>query len=86
MPRIDNDIKLDFKDVMLRPKRSTLKSRKDVDLHREFHFRNSKKKWYGIPIIASNMDTVGTFEMANVLAKHGSFTCIHKHYSVEAWE
>lgn len=86
MPRIDNDIKLDFKDVMLRPKRSTLKSRKDVDLHREFHFRNSKTKWRGIPIIASNMDTVGTFDMAKVLAKHGLFTCVHKHYSVEAWQ
>jgi hypothetical protein len=30
MPHIDNDVKLDFKDVLLRPKRSTLKSRSEV--------------------------------------------------------
>ncbi|XP_006008141.1 GMP reductase 2 isoform X2 [Latimeria chalumnae] len=70
MPRIDNDIKLDFKDVLLRPKRSTLKSRSEVDLMRSFTFRNSKHSYTGIPIIAANMDTVGTFEMAKVLCKH----------------
>lgn len=69
MPRLDNDIKLDFKDVLIRPKRSTLKSRADVDLTREFIFRHSKKVYNGIPIIASNMDTVGTFEMAVQLSK-----------------
>lgn len=69
MPRIDNDIKLDFKDVLIRPKRSTLKSRADVDLTREFIFRHSKKTYEGIPIIASNMDTVGTFDMAIQLSK-----------------
>ncbi|MEQ2157514.1 hypothetical protein GOODEAATRI_002573 [Goodea atripinnis] len=70
MPRIENDIKLDFKDVLLRPKRSTLKSRSEVDLMRSFTFRNSKGSYRGIPIIAANMDTVGTFEMA--LALHQS--------------
>uniref|UniRef100_A0A3B4TTF0 GMP reductase n=1 Tax=Seriola dumerili TaxID=41447 RepID=A0A3B4TTF0_SERDU len=75
MPRIENDIKLDFKDVLLRPKRSTLKSRSEVDLMRSFTFRNSKGSYRGIPIIAANMDTVGTFEMAlalliNFAAKH----------------
>ncbi|XP_006835456.1 PREDICTED: GMP reductase 2 isoform X4 [Chrysochloris asiatica] len=70
MPHIDNDIKLDFKDVLLRPKRSTLKSRSEVDLTRSFSFRNSKQTYTGIPIIAANMDTVGTFEMAKVLCKH----------------
>lgn len=69
MPHIDNDIKLDFKDVLIRPKRSTLKSRADVDLTRQFIFRHSKKTYEGIPIIASNMDTVGTFEMAIQLSK-----------------
>uniref|UniRef100_A0A9J8B9F1 GMP reductase n=1 Tax=Cyprinus carpio carpio TaxID=630221 RepID=A0A9J8B9F1_CYPCA len=67
MPRIENDIKLDFKDVLLRPKRSTLKSRSEVDLMRSFTFRNSKGSYRGIPIIAANMDTVGTFEMASAL-------------------
>ncbi|XP_072617361.1 GMP reductase 2 isoform X4 [Vulpes vulpes] len=72
MPHIDSDIKLDFKDVLLRPKRSTLKSRSEVDLTRSFSFRNSKQVYTGIPIIAANMDTVGTFEMAKVLCKAGN--------------
>ncbi|XP_068206081.1 GMP reductase 2-like [Palaemon carinicauda] len=86
MPRIDNDIKLDFKDVLLRPKRSTLKSRSDVELVRTITFRNSKHTWTGIPVIAANMDTVGTFEMATALAKHKCFTTVHKHYSIEEWK
>ncbi|XP_037088593.1 GMP reductase 1-like [Pollicipes pollicipes] len=86
MPRIDTDVKLDFKDVLLRPKRSTLKSRADVCVERTITFRNSKYTWTGVPIIASNMDTVGTFEMAVALAKHKIFTTIHKHYPVEAWK
>ncbi|KHN76137.1 GMP reductase [Toxocara canis] len=85
MPRIEFEPKLDFKDVLLRPKRSTLKSRADVDLTREYVFRNSKKKYVGVPVVASNMDTVGTFEMAEVLAKSSLFTTIHKHYSVDEW-
>ncbi|XP_033122837.1 GMP reductase 1-like isoform X2 [Anneissia japonica] len=86
MPRIDNDIKLDFKDVLLRPKRSTLKSRSEVDLYRSYVFRNSKQNYDGIPVIAANMDTVGTFTMAKELASNGLFTTIHKHYSVDAWK
>ncbi|XP_014675832.1 PREDICTED: GMP reductase 2-like [Priapulus caudatus] len=86
MPRIDNDIKLDFKDVLFRPKRSTLKSRSEVDLSRPYIFRNSNVTYEGIPVIASNMDTVGTFEMAKVLAKNDCFTTIHKHYSIEEWK
>uniref|UniRef100_A0A672FID6 GMP reductase n=1 Tax=Salarias fasciatus TaxID=181472 RepID=A0A672FID6_SALFA len=85
MPRIENDIKLDFKDVLLRPKRSTLKSRSEVDLMRSFTFRNSKGSYRGIPIIAANMDTVGTFEMALALHNFSVFTTIHKHYSVDEW-
>nr|KAF6378214.1 guanosine monophosphate reductase [Myotis myotis] len=70
MPRIDADLKLDFKDVLLRPKRSSLKSRSEVDLERTFTFRNSKQTYSGIPIIVANMDTVGTFEMAAVMSQH----------------
>uniref|UniRef100_A0A8C7KF90 Myosin regulatory light chain interacting protein b n=1 Tax=Oncorhynchus kisutch TaxID=8019 RepID=A0A8C7KF90_ONCKI len=70
MPRIDMDVKLDFKDVLFRPKRSSLKSRSEVDLRRTFTFRNSKQSYHGIPIIAANMDTTGTFEMAQVLTLH----------------
>uniref|UniRef100_A0A668VZK8 GMP reductase n=1 Tax=Oreochromis aureus TaxID=47969 RepID=A0A668VZK8_OREAU len=86
MPRVDADLKLDFKDVLFRPKRSSLKSRSEVDLQRTFTFRNSKQTYIGIPIIAANMDTTGTFEMAQVLSKHTLFTAIHKHYSVEDWK
>jgi len=84
--RIEYDIKLGFKDVMIRPKRSTLKSRAEVNLNREFKFLNSKKEWSGIPIMAANMDTVGTFEMALALAKKQLFTAIHKHYTNAEWK
>ena len=83
--RIEYEIKLGFKDVMIRPKRSTLKSRSQVSLERNFTFVNSKKKWSGVPIIAANMDTVGTFEMAEALAKEKIVTAIHKHYTPEEW-
>ncbi|XP_063982482.1 GMP reductase 1-like [Diachasmimorpha longicaudata] len=86
MPNTINDIKLDFKDVLLRPKRSELKSRSDVDLFREITFRNSKRTYKGIPVMASNMDTVGTFEMARALSKHGLFTTVHKYYSADEWK
>jgi len=83
--RIENDIKLGFKDVMIRPKRSTLKSRSKVTLEREFNFLHSNHIWKGIPIMAANMDTVGTFEMAQVLSKQKLFTVIHKHYTLDEW-
>ncbi|XP_037700303.1 GMP reductase 1 isoform X2 [Choloepus didactylus] len=85
MPHIDADLKLDFKDVLLRPKRSSLKSRAEVDLERTFTFRNSKQTYSGIPIIVANMDTVGTFEMAVVMSQHSLFTAIHKHYTLDDW-
>lgn len=84
--RIDEDVKLDFSDVLIRPKRSTLRSRKEVALDREFTFENSKWLWEGIPIIAANMDTSGTFEMHRALVKHSMITAIHKHYSLEDWK
>nr|XP_044992536.1 GMP reductase 1 isoform X2 [Jaculus jaculus] len=86
MPRIDADLKLDFKDVLLRPKRSSLKSRAEVDLQQTFTFRNSKQTYSGIPIIVANMDTVGTFEMAVVMSQHSMFTAVHKHYSLDDWK
>jgi GMP reductase len=81
--RLDNEIKLDYKDVLIRPKRSTLKSRSQVKLERKFSFRNSKADYEGVPIMASNMDGVGTFEMADKLAEGNIFTCLVKTYSVE---
>ena len=83
--RIESDLKLGFKDVMIRPKRSTLKSRSQVSLQREFKFLHANNNWQGIPIIAANMDTVGTFEMATALAKNKLITAIHKHYSITDW-
>ena len=84
--RIETGLKLGFKDVMIRPKRSTLSSRAQVSLERNFTFLHSKYKWSGVPIMAANMDTVGTFEMATELAKHKIFTAIHKHYTLEEWK
>ena len=83
--RIENEIKLDYKDVLIRPKRSTLKSRKEVSLQRTYHFRNSRQEWTGIPIMAANMDGVGTFKMASELSKLGLFTCLVKHYGPKHW-
>lgn len=82
---IDNDIKLDFKDVLIRPKRSTLQSRSEVDITRNFEFRNSGAKYHGIPIVAANMDTTGTFEMAQAFAPHQLSVALQKHYSVEQY-
>jgi len=83
--RIEYDIKLGFKDVMFRPKRSTLKSRSQVKLERTFRLLHNKSEWFGIPIMAANMDTVGTFEMALALQNHKMFTAIHKHYTLQQW-
>ncbi len=83
--RIEENLKLGFKDVLIRPKRSTVKSRSEVKLKRQFLFKHSKYKWSGIPIIAANMDTVGTFSMAEALAPLGLLTAVHKHYTIEQW-
>lgn len=80
--KIENDIKLDFNDVLLRPKRSTLSSRSDVTVEREFTFKHSGRKWSGVPIISSNMDTVSCVDMFRALASHKILTCFHKYVSV----
>ncbi|MDD3175455.1 MAG: GMP reductase [Candidatus Nanoarchaeia archaeon] len=81
--RIDNETKLDFEDILIRPKRSTLGSRKEVQLERTFSFIHSGRKWTGIPIITSNMDASGTFEMAKALSQHKMITALHKFYSID---
>jgi GMP reductase len=78
---IEQELKLDFKDVLIRPKRSTLTSRSEVDISRKFSFRHSRFTFDGIPIIAANMDTTGTFEMAVALGDHGLSVALQKHYS-----
>ena len=77
--RIEDEIKLDYCDVLIRPKRSVIESRKDVVLEREFIFQNGNK-WKGVPIVAANMDTVGTVDVAKVLSKHNMLTCLSKHH------
>ena len=79
--RIEDDVKLDFRDVLIRPKRSTLGSRRDVDLVRFYKFRHSKYEYEGIPIMAANMDGVGTISMAMALHKQRLFTCLIKSYN-----
>ena len=80
--RIIDDVKLDFSDVLIRPKRSTLESRKNAKLERTFSFKHSKQSWTGVPIIAANMDHTGTWPMNKALVKHGMLTAICKflHY------
>jgi GMP reductase len=78
--RIEDDVKLDFKDVLIRPKRSTLSSRKEVDLSRTYKFKHSQWEWTGVPIMAANMDGVGTLSMAETLYEHKLFTCLVKNY------
>jgi GMP reductase len=76
--RIEDDIKLDFNDVLIRPKRSTLVSRKNAELDRAFSFKYSKHIWKGIPIVASNMDHVGTLNMTEVLSSYNMLTALCK--------
>ena len=78
--KLETEPKLDFTDVLLRPKRSTLASRNEVCVERTFKFKYSRRTWTGIPIVVSNMDTTGTVEMALELQKHKILTCLHKFY------
>lgn len=83
--RIESELKLGFEDVLIRPKRSSLTSRKYVNLERKFTFRNSGETWIGVPVMVANMDTTGTFEMAAELSEYDVITCVHKHYTVKEW-
>jgi len=81
--RIEEDIKLDYADVLFRPKRSTLSSRKDVELKRTYKFKYSNHQWSGIPIIAANMDGVGEIQIAENLAKFEMMTCLTKQHDLK---
>lgn len=83
--RIESEIRLDFKDVLIRPKRSTLKSRSEVELGRPFITKHARVALDGVPLMAANMDTVGTFAMATALAKHKCYTAMNKFETVESW-
>ena len=81
--KIETDPKLDFSDVLIRPKRSTLFSRSQIDLTRTISFPHSSRTWEGTPIIAANMDTTGTFEVHEQLRQHRMICCLHKHYTAQ---
>jgi GMP reductase len=81
--RLETEVKLDFKDVLIRPKRSTLSTRSNVDISREFRFRHAGVEYHGVPIVAANMDTIGTLEIALALEPFELSTALHKHYGVE---
>ena len=80
--KLENEIKLDFKDVLFRPKRSTLSSRNEVQVEREFKFKHSGRSWTGVPIISSNMDTISSVEMYKELSKKKFLTCFHKYINI----
>jgi GMP reductase len=80
---IEPDNKLDFNNVLIRPKRTTLNSRNGVSLERTFNFPYSNICWKGTPIISANMDTTGTFEVYNVLSKYKCITALNKFYTVD---
>jgi len=81
--KVEDGVKYDFNDVLIKPKRSQLASRSEVDLEREVQFLHSKRKWKGVPLMVANMDTTGTLEMYNELNKYKIITCLHKHYNIE---
>jgi GMP reductase len=81
--KILDDVKLDFTDVLILPKRSQYSSRSEVSLERTFKFKYSPYTWTGVPIMVSNMDTTGTIEMALEMQKHKVITCLHKYYTAE---
>ena len=81
--RIEEELKLDYSDVLFRPKRSTLQSRKDVNLLRTYRFKYSKNEWSGIPIMAANMDGVGELGVAEKLSEYGMITCLTKQHDVK---
>ena len=86
MSNVEFDVKLGFDDVLLKPKRSTLTSRSKVNLTRIHKFKHSGKTFDGVPLIAANMDGVGTFSMAKVMQDFNCLTVIKKHYTKEDWE
>lgn len=83
MQKILTDLKLDFDDVLIRPKRSNLSSRSEVDIVRDFHFINSPRKISAIPVVVANMDTTGTFAIANEVCNRKAIVALHKHYTPE---
>lgn len=83
MTTIIDNVQLDYSDVLLQPKRTTLNSRKEADIIRTFKFKYYKKTLSATGITVANMATTGTFEMAKAMSKLNAVTCLQKHYSVD---
>lgn len=81
--KVEPGRKLDFSDVLIRPRPSTLSSRRDVDIKRQFNFPHSGATWAGFPIVASNMDAIGTLPMAKALSEYDALTAVSKYYAVD---
>ena len=81
--KVESDIKLDYNDILIKPRKTSLSSRNEVILERSFYFPKSKQNWTGIPIIASNMDTIGTYDVYKILSKYKIITAFHKFHSKE---
>lgn len=81
MFEVSNDIKLDFSDVRLVPRFSSIDSRSKVNLIKQLDTPISRQRLDTVGIIAANMDGVGTIDVAHTLAQHGVMTAIHKNYS-----
>lgn len=86
MTNIIEEVQLDYCDVMIKPKRSTLNSRSEPDIYRTYKMKHTNRSLYGNGLMIANMATTGTFAMAEVMAKNLMFTCLHKHYSFEEIE
>lgn len=76
--RIENGLYLDFCDVLLKPKRSTIESRKEIVLERTFSFLHSAYGWHGVPIISSNMTSVTTPTVAGRMLDRNMLSCLPK--------
>ena len=81
--KIESDIKLDYSDILIKPRKTSLSSRNEVIWERSFYFPKSKQNWTGVPIIASNMDTIGTYDVYKILSKYKIITAFHKFHSKE---
>lgn len=83
MNKFISEMQLDFKDVLIQPRKSHLSSRSEVNLVQHYKFKHSKQTYTGVPVIVANMDTTGTMNMAKEMAKHQTMCALHKHYSLK---
>lgn len=81
--QIVNEIQLDFSDVLIKPRRSYIASRKDADITREYKFKWCPRVIKGTGIMQANMGTIGNFDVSRKMLENGLFACLHKHHNIE---